>query len=153
MAGGCVMMYLVMQHMNLFESPGSRVRTAGFFASVNPPGFPWLAGSQFPLFWLAFFFLWPASAFANNPGGFTTLVTTPVTTGTEAFGSRTDRYLDNGIPVLLTPPTIRNYSAEHTLTLDYLQNYGSAQTSGPATVERFFYDVRLGRMFYRAITN
>ena len=37
------------------------------------------------------------AAFANNPGGFTPLVTTPVTTGTEAFGTRTDRYLDNGI--------------------------------------------------------
>jgi hypothetical protein len=42
-------------------------------------------------------FLSPIPAFANNPGGFTTLVTTPVTAGTEAFGSRTDRYLDNGI--------------------------------------------------------
>jgi rhamnogalacturonan endolyase len=37
------------------------------------------------------------SVFANNPGGFTNLVATPVTTGTELFGSRTDRYLDNGI--------------------------------------------------------
>ena len=36
-------------------------------------------------------------SFANNPGGFTTLVTTPVTTGTEAFGSQTDHFLDNGI--------------------------------------------------------
>lgn len=34
---------------------------------------------------------------ANNPGGWTPLVATPVTTGFEAFGSRTDRYLDNGI--------------------------------------------------------
>jgi rhamnogalacturonan endolyase len=38
-----------------------------------------------------------APALANNPGGFTPLVATPVTTGTEAFGSRTDRFLDNGI--------------------------------------------------------
>ena len=37
------------------------------------------------------------SAFANNPGGFTNTVTKPVTTGTEAFGSRTDHFLDNGI--------------------------------------------------------
>jgi hypothetical protein len=36
-------------------------------------------------------------ALANNPGGWTSLVATPVTTGTEAFGSRTDRFLDNGI--------------------------------------------------------
>ncbi|HET7625242.1 MAG TPA: polysaccharide lyase family protein [Verrucomicrobiae bacterium] len=35
--------------------------------------------------------------FANNPGGFTTLVNKPVTTGTESFGGRTDHFLDNGI--------------------------------------------------------
>ena len=34
---------------------------------------------------------------ANNPGGFTTLVTTAVTTGTETFGGHTDHFLDNGI--------------------------------------------------------
>ncbi len=34
---------------------------------------------------------------ANNPGGFTTLVTAPVTTGTEAFNGHTNTYLDNGI--------------------------------------------------------
>lgn len=34
---------------------------------------------------------------ANNAGGFTTTVTTAVTTGTEAFGSQTDHFLDNGI--------------------------------------------------------
>jgi hypothetical protein len=34
---------------------------------------------------------------ANNPGGWTPLVTNAVTTGTEAFGSKTDRFLDNGI--------------------------------------------------------
>ena len=33
----------------------------------------------------------------NSPGGFTPDVTTPVTTGVEAFSRRTDRYLDNGI--------------------------------------------------------
>jgi lysophospholipase L1-like esterase len=32
----------------------------------------------------------------------------------------------NGVPVLLTPPTIRNYAAEHTLATDYLQNYAQA---------------------------
>ncbi|HTB63248.1 MAG TPA: polysaccharide lyase family protein [Opitutales bacterium] len=36
-------------------------------------------------------------ASANDAGGFTTLVTTPVTTGTEAFGNHTDHFLDNGI--------------------------------------------------------
>ena len=34
---------------------------------------------------------------ANNAGGFTSVVTTTVTTGTEAFSSRTDHYMDNGI--------------------------------------------------------
>ena len=34
---------------------------------------------------------------ANNPGGFTTLVTTAVTTGTETYDGHTDHYLDNGI--------------------------------------------------------
>ena len=37
------------------------------------------------------------SAWANNPGGFTTLVTTAVTTGTEMVNGHADRYLDNGI--------------------------------------------------------
>jgi len=34
---------------------------------------------------------------ANNAGGFTTVVTTLVTTGTEVFGSQTNHFLDNGI--------------------------------------------------------
>jgi rhamnogalacturonan endolyase len=34
---------------------------------------------------------------ANLPGGFTPVVTAPVTTGSQPFGRRTDRYLDNGI--------------------------------------------------------
>jgi rhamnogalacturonan endolyase len=37
------------------------------------------------------------TAFANNPGGWTPQVSAPVTTGSEAFGSKTDRFLDNGI--------------------------------------------------------
>lgn len=36
-------------------------------------------------------------AFANNAGGFTTLVTANVTTGTETYGNHTDHFLDNGI--------------------------------------------------------
>jgi rhamnogalacturonan endolyase len=36
-------------------------------------------------------------ASANTAGGFTALVTKSVTTGTEAFGSQMDHYLDNGI--------------------------------------------------------
>jgi len=34
---------------------------------------------------------------ANEAGGFTALISTPVTTGTETFGTHTDHYLDNGI--------------------------------------------------------
>ena len=50
--------------------------------------------------------LWPTLAVlaccvvlarANNPGGFTSSVTTAVTTGTETVNGHTDRYLDNGI--------------------------------------------------------
>ena len=37
------------------------------------------------------------TTFANIPGGFTALVTTPVTTGTETYGANTDHFLDNGI--------------------------------------------------------
>jgi len=37
------------------------------------------------------------AALANNPGGFTTLVTANVTTGTETYGNHTDYFLDNGI--------------------------------------------------------
>ncbi len=37
------------------------------------------------------------TSYANNPGGFTTLVTTSVTTGTETVNGHADRYLDNGI--------------------------------------------------------
>lgn len=36
-------------------------------------------------------------SFANHPGGFTPLVTTPVATGTETYNGHTDHYLDNGI--------------------------------------------------------
>ena len=60
-----------------------------FSAPVFPAGAGLLA---------VMFFLSAGPARANqNPGGFTPLVITPVTTGAEAYGSRTDRYLDNGI--------------------------------------------------------
>ena len=55
-----------------------------------------LAGRLFIL-WLAGILFFAASAFANNPGGFTPLVTTAVTTGTETVNGHADRYLDNGI--------------------------------------------------------
>ena len=47
--------------------------------------------------WLAGFLFFPDLLFANNAGGFTTQVTTAVTTGTETFGNHTDHFLDNGI--------------------------------------------------------
>jgi len=46
---------------------------------------------------LALFLFSTCPTVANNPGGFTPLVTTPVITGAETFKGRTDRYLDNGI--------------------------------------------------------
>ncbi len=71
-------------------------------------------------------------AWANNPGGFTTLVTTPVTTGTEAFGSRTDRYLDNGILHVLIAT---NGSVD---SIKYLKpgSAGTPKTNGTETVSQ-----------------
>lgn len=46
---------------------------------------------------LAGVLFYPEPSFANYAGGFTLLVTTAVTTGTETFNSHTDHYLDNGI--------------------------------------------------------
>jgi len=57
---------------------------------------PRVAAGLYVLAWLTFLAV-ANPCLANNPGGFTTLVTTPVTTGTETFGSGTDHYLDNGI--------------------------------------------------------
>ena len=53
---------------------------------------------------LAAGFLTVQSASGNIAGGFTTTVTTAVTTGTEAFGSQTDHFLDNGILHVLISP-------------------------------------------------
>ena len=46
---------------------------------------------------LAFVLFFPTCSFANYAGGFTTLVTTAVSTGTETYNGHTDHYLDNGI--------------------------------------------------------
>src|ERR1700744_907566 len=48
--------------------------------------------------------LLPGELIANNAGGFTPLVTTAVTTGTETFGGHTDHFLDNGILHVLVSP-------------------------------------------------
>lgn len=71
-------------------------------------------------------------AFANNPGGFTPLVTTPVTTGTETFGSHTDHYLDNGILHVLISP---NGSVD---SIKYLKPglAGTPETNGVETVSQ-----------------
>ncbi len=42
---------------------------------------------------------------ANEPGGFTTLVTAPVTSGTVTYRSKTCRFLDNGIIRAIISPT------------------------------------------------
>jgi rhamnogalacturonan endolyase len=49
------------------------------------------------LFFFAGMLLLANSVFANNPGGFTPLVTAAVTTGTESYNGHTDHFLDNGI--------------------------------------------------------
>ncbi len=63
----------------------------------------WMAKACFGL-GLAVLLLVAGAAKANLPGGFAPGVTTPVTTGMEAFGKRTDRYLDNGILHVLIAP-------------------------------------------------
>ena len=57
----------------------------------------WRSGILSAVFVTAVNVLFTQVGLANNPGGFTPLVTAPVTTGIEAFGSRTDHFLDNGI--------------------------------------------------------
>ncbi len=69
---------------------------------------------------------------ANNAGGFTTAVTTAVTTGTETYGSQTDHYLDNGIlHVDLSP----NGSVD---SMKYLKpgSAGTAKVNGVETVSQ-----------------
>jgi autotransporter-associated beta strand protein len=67
-------------------------------ASKASPLIPWQV-----IYLLQFLVLATSSLLANNPGGNLSTVTTAVTTGTEAFSTRTDHYLDNGIlHVLIT---------------------------------------------------
>ncbi|HTY89278.1 MAG TPA: polysaccharide lyase family protein [Candidatus Acidoferrum sp.] len=83
--------------MNLFTFSGKRFVPAACAALTYPKRYTRQVTRRILLgaaLWLSCL---AGSTLANNPGGFTPLVTTPVTTGTEAFGSRTDRYLDNGI--------------------------------------------------------
>ena len=71
----------------------------------------------------------------------------------------------NGIPVLLTPPTRRNYSSEHALKTDNLQNYAQAMRELgaamnvpvleglPASMEFYEFAGRTNAPFYQAKTN
>jgi len=71
-------------------------------------------------------------ALANDAGGHTPLVTVPVTTGTETFGARTDRYLDNGILHVLIAP---NGSVD---SIKYLKpgQPGTPEANGVETVSQ-----------------
>jgi len=72
------------------------------------------------------------AGFANNPGGFTTLVTAPVTTGTETFNGHTDNYLDNGILHVLIE---NNGSVD---SIKYLKpgSAGTPEANGTETVSQ-----------------
>lgn len=72
--------------------------------AVSRPGASRVAAGLRLFFGIALFSVAHA-AFANLPGGFTPLVTTPVTTGTETFGTHTDHYLDNGILRVAVSPS------------------------------------------------
>ena len=70
--------------------------------------------------------------FANNAGGFTTNVTTAVTTGTETYGANTDHFLDNGILHVSISP---NGSVD---SIKYLKPglAGNPKTNGTETVSQ-----------------
>jgi len=72
------------------------------------------------------------TGFANQPGGFTTLVTAPVTTGAESFNGHTDSYLDNGILHVLIE---NNGSVD---SIKYLKpgSAGSPEANGTETVSQ-----------------
>ena len=72
------------------------------------------------------------TAEANNAGGFVSTVTTSVTSGTELFGSQTDRYLDNGILHVLIAP---NGSVD---SIHYLPpgSAGTPETNGTEMVSQ-----------------
>jgi hypothetical protein len=93
------------------------IRTQGFIQNVLV-----LAGAIFL----------PVFASANNPGGFTTLVTTAVTTGTETFNGHTDHFLDNGI---LRAEITSSGSVE---SLKYLKpgTVGTPKANGTETVSQ-----------------
>ncbi len=77
--------------MNLFKYHPLRLWLSGWAGTVN-----FHPSIALPLCCAGLLFL-PHTARANNPGGFTPLVTTAVTTGTETVNGHADRFLDNGI--------------------------------------------------------
>jgi rhamnogalacturonan endolyase len=74
----------------------------------------------------------PVLARANNPGGFTTLVTTAVTTGTETFNGHTDHYLDNGILHVL----IQNSGSVDSIKYLKPGSSGTPKANGTETVSQ-----------------
>ena len=85
------------------------------------------------------------AAFANNPGGWTPLVTNAVTTGTEAFGKKTDRFLDNGILHVLIN------SNANVDSIRYLKPglRGTPKTDGTEMISQFgSRNVTFGNHFY-----
>ncbi len=68
-----------------------------FSSKAFPPFARFADRVGFVIVAIVFCFAASLSTFANQAGGFTSLVTMPVTTGTETYNGRTDRFLDNGI--------------------------------------------------------
>lgn len=68
---------------------------------------------MFRLFFIAALSLAAGFLRANEPGGFTPLVTAPVTSGTVTYRSKTCRYLDNGIIRAIVSPTGNVFSIRY----------------------------------------
>jgi lysophospholipase L1-like esterase len=58
-----------------------------------------------------------------------------------------------GVNLHVELPAARTVQFQGSTNLLDWQNYGTAHTSAPPAIERYFYDVRAGRMFFRAGTN
>jgi len=58
-----------------------------------------------------------------------------------------------GVKLRVDLPTGQNVQFQGSTNLLDWRNYGTVHTSTPPAMERFLYDVRVGTMFYRAVTN
>lgn len=58
-----------------------------------------------------------------------------------------------GVKLRVDLPVARAIQFQGSTNLLDWRNYGTSHTSAPPLVERFLYDVRVGTMFYRAVTN